>query len=570
MRELGLLAAPLGGLAFLFVVGLGPAAALAPRLPADAQAALTPVVGGALVACASVLLPFGVAARPLAVGVAALGVAVAVAFRRRVGSALRAAVLPIALALAAIVLAGVPGLNRGEWDAATLYGSTDAYHWASQAHAYLDGPAPPPVTEHPDRLTYERSKSQHWAVALPFGLLQLAWLSGADPAAAYGAFAALLAALLPLAVFAVARGCLEWRPSAASLAALALAGNAALLFSTYFSWQQQVAGVAFAFTAAAALRLALEPNAPAAETLLASLLAAAALATYRLGFAPYFLVLLAAVVLACAARRRTRAELRRLGRPLALFAVVAAAAASPSLAAVGGGLPEFVSSGGFATAFKRAFPDGQLGEALGLAPNVWGLEEGWPAVGRLAWLILAWVAALILLVAGARALRGSPRADFVAAGAALTVAGYLVLLLPVFASYLSFKILAYGAPFLVLLALTPFARRGSPLPLAAAALLLPAAAVALVVGAQRSEAPGAAELDTALIPSDAVVSVDVDDPWEQAWALYYLRRFRLSVEHPSYLLTAQGPSRSAAAYRHRPVDFVLRDQAGRLMLEPAG
>src|SRR5215216_1409787 len=211
-----MLAPPLGGLAFLFAVGAGPAVLLAPRFPMDAQAAVAPVVGAALVACVSVLLPWGVPAKPLAVGVGALGAAVGVAAWRRVVAALPAAVIPLAIGVAAIALAGVPGLVRGDWHAATLNGSTDSYHWASQARAYLAGPAPTPVQEHPDRLTHERSKDQRWAVALPFGLLQLAWLSGADPPAVYGAFAALLGALLPLAAFAVARGVFAWRPAVAA------------------------------------------------------------------------------------------------------------------------------------------------------------------------------------------------------------------------------------------------------------------------------------------------------------------------------------------------------------------
>lgn len=564
-----MLAPPLGGLAFLFLVGAGPAVVLAPRLSLDAQAALAPVAGAALVASVSVLLPFGVPAKPLAVGVAVVGVAVGVWARHRAIAALRAAGIPLAIGVAAILLAGLPGLVRGDWRAATLYGSTDSYHWASQARAYLDGPAPAPVEQHPDRLTYERSKDQHWAVALPFGLLQLAWLSRADPPAVYGAFAALLAALLPLATFAAARGLLAWRPAVAGAAALALAANAALLFATFFSWQQQVAGVAFAFSAAALLRLGLEPDAPRRELLLAALLTAAALATYRLGFAPYLLVLLAGVVLAYLTVRRD--ELARVGRAVVAFAAAAVILSALSLAALGSGLPDFVSAGGFSTAFKESFPAGQLGEALGLAPHVWSVQEDWPAAARLGWLVLAWAAALVVLVAGARALsRRASRADFLVAGAALTVGGYAVLLLPAFAPYLSFKILSYGAPFLVLLALVPLRHRPGWLALAAALLVVPAAAVAIILAERRSSEPLAAGLDTSTIPKHATVSVDVDDPWEQAWTLYYLRDHRLSVERPSYLLTEQGANLDAADFRHRPVQFVVRDAGGRIVLERVG
>jgi hypothetical protein len=563
-----MLAPPLGGLALLFLVGAGPAALLAPRFSADAQAALAPIAGAALGGCASVLLPLGVPAKPLALGVAVLGAALGIAARRRVGAVLRAAGIPVAIGVAAILLAGLPGLVRGDWHAATLYGSTDSYHWASQARAYLDGPAPAPVEEHPDRLTYEHSKDQHWAVALPFGLLQLAWLSRADPAATYGAFAALLAALLPLAAFAVARGAFARRPAVAAAAGLALAANAAWLFATFFSWQQQVAGVAFAFSAAAMLRLALEPDAPARESVLAALLAAAALATYRLGFSPYLLVLLAATTLGYAATHRR--ELKRVARALAPFAVVALILAAPSLAALGSGLPDFVSSGGFSTAFKESFPAGQLGEAPGFVPHVWSVQEDWPAAARLAWLVLGWAAALAVLVAGARALsRRAPRADFLAAGAALTVGGYFLLLLPAFAPYLSFKILSYGAPFLVLLVLVPLAHRTGWLALAAALLVVPAAAVAIVLAERRSSTPLAAALDTSAMPAGAAVSVEVDDPWEQAWTLYYLRDHPLSVERPSYLLTEQGSDLAAAAFRHRPVQFAVREQGGKLVIDRA-
>jgi hypothetical protein len=570
--DLALVAAPLGGLAFLFAVGAGPAVALAPRFPPDAQAALAPVVAAALLACASVLLPLDVPARPLAISVAALGVVVGIALRGRVTRALRAAALPVGIAVAAVGLAGVPGLARGDWHAATLYRSTDSYHWSSQARSYLDGPAPSPVGEHPDRLTYERSRSQHWAVAVPFGLLLLAWLSGSDPPAAYGALAAVLGALLPLAAFFVARACLAWRPLAAGAAALALAANAALLFASYFSWQQQVAGAAFAFAAAAALRLALEPEGKVAETALAALLTAAALATYRLGFAPYLLGLLAAVVAAYAIRRRRDGDLRRIGRALAGFCFVAALFAAPSLAALARGLPDFVSSGGFDTAFKRGFPAGQLGEALGLAPHVWSVEEDWPAALRLGWLALAWAIAAVLLVAGARRLSAHGlRTDFVAAGAVLTVGGYAVLALPPFTPYLSFKLLSYGAPFLVLLALTPLSRGRALLPLAAVALAVPSVGVAAYLATERSETPAApAGLEAAAgIPPDAVIAVAVDDPWEQAWTLYYLREHTLSIEQPSYLLTAQGPARDPAEYRHGPVAFVVRERSRSLSLEPA-
>ena len=199
------------------------------------------------------------------------------------------------------------------------------------------------------------------------------------------------------------------------------------------------------------------------------------------------------------------------------------------------------------------------------------MQEDWPTAARLGWLVVGWAAALVVLFVGRApcpgAVRGRtswPRAP------RCTFGGYFVLLLPAFAPYLSFKVLSYGAPFLVLLALVPLAHRRAWLALAAALLVVPAAAVAIVLAERRSSTPLAAELDTASIPAGARVSVEVDDPWEQAWTLYYLRDHPLSVERPSYLLTEQGSALDAADFRHRPVQFVVRERNGKLVVEPVG
>jgi hypothetical protein len=198
------------------------------------------------------------------------------------------------------------------------------------------------------------------------------------------------------------------------------------------------------------------------------------------------------------------------------------------------------------------------------------VQEDWPAAARLGWLVLAWAAALVVLVAGARALsRRASRADFLVAGAAVTLDGYAVLLLPpAFSPYLSFKILSYGAPLLVLLVLVPLRHRPGWLALAAALLVVPAAAVATILAERRSSERLAAGLDTSAIPKNA--TIPVEDPWEQAWTLYYLRDHRLSVDRPSYLLTEQGVNPDAAAFRHRGVQFVVRGAGGRIVLERVG
>ena len=104
---------------------------------------------------------------------------------------------------------------------------------------------------------------------------------------------------------------------------------------------------------------------------------------------------------------RDRADVaRRAG----VFAGATASLALPSLVALGSGLPEFVDAGGFSTAFKEHFPAGQPGEALGLVPRVWAIEEDWPAAIRVTWLVAASLLAVVLLVGGiARRTGARPR-----------------------------------------------------------------------------------------------------------------------------------------------------------------
>jgi hypothetical protein len=175
----------------------------------------------------------------------------------------------------------------------------------------------------------------------------------------------------------------------------------------------------------------------------------------------------------------------------------------------------------------------------------------------------------VLLVGGVRGARRLGRADFVLAGSALVLGGWLVLLLPAFAPYLSYKLLAYGAPFLVLLVLAPFAGRRTHATVAAASVggvLL--AASALVATIAPVDARRTLELDGG-VPAGATVSFTTDDAWEEAWTVYRLRDVRVSVETPTYLLTEQGRKREAAAYRHRPVTHVAGLRGDRIVVAPA-
>jgi hypothetical protein len=549
MADVGLLLLPLAALALVAIAGCGIVALLAPGLPADAAAALAPPAGAAWLAVASTLLPLGVPTKPLAAAAVGAAVALAVALRRRIPRIARAGGVPAALALVAVALAGAPSVADGDWRVTSLYDSTDAYHWVSQGRAYFEGPAPAPVSEHPDRLTYERSRTQHWAVAVPFGAGLVAWLSRSDVAETYGALAAALFALLPLAGYAAARAVLGWSRRLAAAAGAALALNASLLFASHFSWQQQVVGSALAFAAAALLWLGLRGEATGRVLLLAGLLAAGAIGTYRLGFAPFLAGLLATVVVACLWRSDDR---RTVARRAAVFAGTAVVLAIPSLVALVRGLPGFIDSGGFSTEFKEGFARGQPGEALGLVPNVWAIEDGWADPLRIGWLIVASALTAFLLVAGARRSRPS---GFVLAGTALVLVGYALLLLPRFAPYLSYKLLAYGAPFLVLLALTPFAERtGRAMrgAAAAAAVLLVASSAVATVAAGRDAQAAPRLTAVSGLPANAIVTVSTDDPWRQAWEIYDLRDLRVSVEHPTYLLTAQGVEHRLD-YRNEPV-----------------
>jgi hypothetical protein len=148
------------------------------------------------------------------------------------------------------------------------------------------------------------------------------------------------------------------------------------------------------------------------------------------------------------------------------------------------------------------------------------------------------------------------------AGCVLALAGYAVLLLPRFSSYLSFKILAYGAPFLVLLAVGAVAHISRRARLVAyavmAVFLVPSATVATVRAVWDARTRGSVagvEAVAAELPRDAIVSVALDDAWEQGWAIYYLRDQPLSIDEASYLLTGQGIARPRAAYRHGPVSY---------------
>ena len=165
--------------------------------------------------------------------------------------------------------------------------------WVSQATSLLDGVPAGDPSLHPDRIAYDRIADEHWPTGLPFTLAGVAMLADADPVDVYGAFAALLAALLGLAVFFCAAGVLLWRSTLATIAGAAVGANGYLLFGTFFGWQAQIALATFGVLSVFCFRLALDSRDPARERLLTGLFVAAGLATYGWPYVTFAGLLLA-------------------------------------------------------------------------------------------------------------------------------------------------------------------------------------------------------------------------------------------------------------------------------------
>lgn len=555
-----MLGLPVVALLVLTMLGACVAVLGAGRFPLDAQAALAPLLGFSILVGGSAVVLVGLDVRALLIGTLVTGSIVVIRMWRRIAPVLRAGGAPLAVAVVAIALAGAPNLAQGDWTATSYVGNTDAYLWVSQARSYLDQPPPPPESQFPDRVASERAATQHWAVGLPVANAELAWITRADPVEVYGALAALLAALLPLSVFAVARSCLGWTTRLSIGVGVATAANSALLFASYFSWQQQLAASALAFGGIGLFRCGLERGASRGEIALAALLAASALAVYRMAFAPYLASSLGIVFLGYLIRRRDR-QVFIAGL---VFAGAFAVLAAPSIVEFARGIGRFVENN-VNTPFKESFPVGFPPEALGLVPRIWG--------SPVAWILAATAVSLPLLVLGALVLsrRRPQRADLLLSGLVLLFVGYvLALALPGVPSYVSFKLLSYGSAFLLLLVFAPLALLRARIPRIAlagclASLTVASAAVAVERGTSDSrtadEFVGLAAAAKEL-PSDAVVSVELTGAWNQSWAIYALRNHRLSVPKPEYILTRVGLTRAPTYYRHSPTTHVLSVDTG--------
>ncbi len=144
------------------------------------------------------------------------------------------------------------------------------------------------------------------------------------------------------------------------------------------------------------------------------------------------------------------------------------------------------------------------------------------------------------------------------------MATYFVLLRGPFPPYMSYKLLAYGAPFFTLVVfsaswLTRPGRARTTAVVAIALLLLASSAVAVAAGASRSKSAGDLSGLRNVAPrlGQRVVSVRLKNPWDQAWAMYYLRDVPLSVEEPTFVLIAVALRRPPEIYHHPGASYVL-------------
>ena len=583
MGELGFFAYPLLAFCVLCLTGAGFAAVLGRSLPLDVQAALTPLLGAAAFAIGSSLLPLGLPVQWVSAATFGLGLCVTVARRDRVRRLLARARMPFAIVLVAGAVGAAPNLVRGDWSALSL-ANADSYLWVSQARALLDGDPPGPASLHPNRIAVEDGRSGHWATALPAADAEIAWLSHSDPADVYGVVAVLVFILTPLAGFVAARGCLGWGSGLATAAALALAVDASRIFANAFAFQAQNLGVGLGFAAAAILRIALERSEQRRLQILAAMLAAGALAGYRLGFAPFliglFVAVAAAYVLSTAPWRTTY---RHVARPAVGFLAFLAVLGASSLVGLAQGLPQFLTRQ--LEASGRFIGYGTFSNPLGLFP-VYPLQAhvlaGWNSLAGPIWLVLANVLAVTLFVVAVRRLRRvrPPGNDFLLGGALLVFGGFFVAVFSAANPYLSFKLLAYGTPLLVLLVFSPLTAGSRPrgvgvLAAVALALASAAAASATELGYSVARSRSSADLSgvtkaASRLPQKAVITVRLERVWDQAWAAYYLRDRRLSVARPSAYLVDESDERAALISTRAPVRLLTEDTGGPALWRHAG
>jgi hypothetical protein len=547
VAALGVLVLALGLLAFFSLTGWGLLRLAAPTLPGDVTVSLAPVTGvaafAALAAFVVTRLPIGIA---LGVATGAPLLVAAVVVRRRRRSL--CAPLPLAaVALVAVLAASLPSFFHGGGTPAT-WGNADPYLWVSQAKSLISGPPPAPSTRFPDRVAYEELADNGWAPGIPALTALAAVVTRQDPVDVFGAVAALLYALTPLATYAIGRLALAWSTRLSVAAAAVVALSPYRLFSSYYGWQPQVAGVGCLLAALVLFRVGFAGS--RGLTLPAALLGAGALAIYRMPFLPYVVFAAALVVggFVVMNRHDCARALRSVARQTCLLLAATLVLAAPSVAAFIGHADRFWSGGHEAAAFTH-YVRGLPSDALGLAPRPPGLTRQLPGAVT----VFALALALVLLASGVRALRRreTGQRDFVLALCVGSLAALAVAQLPVFSPYLSIKLDGYGTVPMILTALAPLEGRRLPPRRLVAGGVFALLSLALVVFAGRftlSAAPSsAAARAVAHVPS-ALVRINARNTWRQMWALYFTRDHPAVVSHPSAYLTSMGLDRRPCAF----------------------
>jgi hypothetical protein len=553
---------PLAAFVALVLTGGGLAVLLGRGFPRDGQAALAAPLGAAAFFCASPLLYVGVPVKPLGAAVLVAGGLVTVYARVRVLRVLRHGAGPLAAGAVALLFASAPLAVHGNWDAAAIE-NADPYLWVSQAKSFLDGPPSSPATSFPDRIAYERIDELHWPVGLPFSLSQIAWLGSADPAAVYGAFAAVLAVLLALTVYGSARACLHWPRGLALVASALVSANALLLYSNLNGWQAQVALTSFGLLSVFFFRLALGPRARWRERLLAAIAITASLAAYGVLVAPFALLLFGVGVGALVAQRFV-AWRRILWSAAAVTGLTIVLGLGPVIQSLRQ-IP--VVMGLTDSPAWKGYAHGLPAEGLGLIPRFGTALR--PPIG---WSVLALAVTAALMAFAFWPGERTPRRyrDALVSTSAISLAAVALLQLPGVNPYLSIKILGYVAPLLTMFAVAGLAGR-RPFPrtrvatLGAAGTLFVASTASVVAEAffhlQTTERLASVQAELPKIPPGAGFELGVRDGWTQSWLVYYLRDRPVTVREPTEFLTGfgarerglgpAGRSEYVIAYGHR-------------------
>lgn len=389
-------------------------------------------------------------------------------------------------------------------------------------------------------------------------------LSGLDPTETFAAFSAVLAALTAAAFMLVARHVLGAGPRAAVLTMAVVGLDGAVTYLALHPYHNQLWGtMALAPILLFGLRLLSEPNRRDAVLLAGFLL---------LGLAAYpLMVLFPALALAAAAAVSYRSRLLRIRRPRMPRSslgwagwVLAALLAAPAVLVVGLGV--FEKSG---SAAELLVSGGSLGPWRGDLDHY--LPPGFfIGVGGVAGYVTA---ALVLAAAvlGVARLPAVQRAAFAAMIAGGVLFG-VYFRLREFGEYFYFKVLAFLAPVVLVIAVAWLASRAGrsvlrgPAIAGAAAVVL----VALQFGGLRSElSVTVLQLDAQTLelgdaagrlPEGASLRVDVLPDGSQLWAGYVLSGHPLSTLTPL----------TGTTYPHLPVgrkaDFIVADS--RLDIDP--